>query len=572
MVPDSAISDAKARHIRRACADLADRLRAGEDCRAEAFLAADPEALADADAALELIYLEFTVREELGQEPARADWFARFPQWRERLERLFEIGVLLDEVSDWLHDSDLPNPTTVADRPRLDRPDRNGDTPTADPPASPGALHAAPAPWTDEYELLEKIGRGGMGVVFKARQLGLNRDVALKAMLAGDNATPAERARFRREAENMARLHHPNIVPVHAVGERDGCPFFTMEFVEGGSLARSEGAGSGKEGQQWAAKLVATVARAVHYAHQQGVIHRDLKPANIVLTADGVPKVADFGLSKCLEDESGAVATEKPTPTGLPLGTAGYIAPEQAAGKLKEIGPRTDVYALGAILYELLTGQPPFSSESFLQSVHDVQAREPRRPRALNRRVDLGLEAVCLKCLEKQPSRRYASAEALADDLERWERGAPTVARLRRWYVRLGRAMRRHWVVSAAAALMMLGTGTAFTSAYIRDPVRQLEYNQRELRQGRPVTLIGEKGTPDWFQWRASGGPTAISKAEDETLLVEASEFGLLELLPDPQCQHYRFSAEVRRDKVNHLASGTIGIYFAHGKNWVFRF
>jgi serine/threonine-protein kinase len=253
-----------------------------------------------------------------------------------------------------------------------------------------------------------------MGVVYHARQKSLQRSVALKMIRTGSLTDAGAVARFRAEAQTIARLRHPHIVHVHEVGEHDGAPYFTLELVEGGSLRDrlKERPYSDRE----AAHLVEVLARALHHAHGLGIVHRDLKPANILLATDGAPKVADFGLAKLLSDESGA------TRTGTVLGTASYMAPEAAAGKVKEVGPAADVYALGAILYELLTGQPPFRGASFLEILRKVEQETPPPPRVHNPRVDRALEAICLKCLEKVPGDRYASAQELADDLGRFLR------------------------------------------------------------------------------------------------------------------------------------------------------
>jgi WD40 repeat protein len=271
------------------------------------------------------------------------------------------------------------------------------------------------------YEILGVLGRGAMGVVYKARQIGLNRLTALKMILSGAHAGDVEVARFRDEGEAVARLQHPYIVQIYEVGERNGLPFFSLEFVDGGSLqSKLDGAPMGARA---AADMTVKLASAMHYAHQRGIVHRDLKPANILMTADGLPKISDFGLAKKLENEAGH------TTTGSIMGTPSYMAPEQAAGKTNEIGPPADIYALGAILYEMLVGRPPFRGTTVLDTLQLVQHAEPVPPSRLQPRIPRDLETICLKCLRKEPPKRFESAQELADDLGRFLANQPIKAR-----------------------------------------------------------------------------------------------------------------------------------------------
>ena len=295
----------------------------------------------------------------------------------------------------------------------------------SDLPVGPGAS-STPAPGTNlryvgEYELVEEIARGGMGVVYKARQASLNRTVALKMILAGQLASEGDVKRFRTEAEAAANLKHPNIVAIHEVGEHDGQHYFSMDYVEGRSLA--ELVRDQPLAPVQAAQYVQSVAEAIEYAHREGTLHRDLKPSNILIDAAGQPHVTDFGLAKKIDGDS------ELTRSGAVLGTPSYMPPEQATGKTREIGPATDVYSLGAVLYELLTGRPPFHGETPFATLSDVVQSEPAAPRSLRPRLPRDLETICLKCLEKEPDRRYRSAQELADDLERFCDGRPIRAR-----------------------------------------------------------------------------------------------------------------------------------------------
>jgi len=319
------------------------------------------------------------------------------------------------------------------------------------------ARHDLASP-SDDYELLARIGQGGMGLVYRARQKSLNRFVALKLMSRAESATPRVLARFQLEAKAAAQLDHPNIVPIHETGESEGQPWFSMKLIEGGSLAQrsSEFRVPGSEvgrtethselgtRNSKLARLLACVARAVHYAHQQGVLHRDLKPANILLDAAGQPYLTDFGIAK-LVDEPGGL-----TFTADLLGTPSYMAPEQIRGRPASVA--SDVYSLGAILYELLTGQPPFEAATPMETMRRVAEEEPRRPTTLCGGIPRDLETICLKCLEKEPARRYSSALALAEDLERFLRREPIAARPAAGHERLWRWCCRKPALAAALA------------------------------------------------------------------------------------------------------------------------
>ena len=331
--------------LRDACAELERRLLAGEDCRAEELLAAFPHLTEDPEAVLELLYVEYVSRLEAAPRRLAEDLGARFPQLREALRSQLRQHEKLLAV------------TGLSSHP-----------PPEEEPGPPAATRPS---WPPHYEEIGRIGEGNMGVVYRARQVRLDRVVALKMIRAGAHDGSVERARFRTEAEALARVQHPHIVQVFEVGEQDGQLYLALEYVDGRGLDRHLG------GAAWppdrAARLTATLARAVQHAHARGIVHRDLKPANILLTADGTPKIIDFGLARRL---GGARQTQ----SGAVIGTASYMAPEQAADP-RHAGPAADVYSLGAILYEMLTGRPPFKGTVLLETLEQVRTQEPAPPR-----------------------------------------------------------------------------------------------------------------------------------------------------------------------------------------------
>jgi len=345
----------------------------------------------------ELVELDAHYRRKAGEAPAAADYADRFPELA-ALRRSDDF--LADSASDTGADTAvLPAGTKVG--------------------------------YFGDYELLGEVARGGMGVVYRARQVSLDRIVALKMIRAGEFADPADVRRFRQEAEAAATLDHPHIVPIYEVGDFHGQHYYAMPLIEGGSLAMRMAAftaagptsrAEARRRQTVAADLIATIARAVHHAHQRGILHRDLKPANVLLDAKGQPHVTDFGLARRI----GADSTL--TRTGAILGTPSYMAPEQAGGG-REVTTQADVWGLGAVLYELLCGKPPFKGADVLDTLAQVREREPTQPRSVCGFVDRDLETICLKCLEKEPGKRYASAEALAEDMERWQSHEPILAR-----------------------------------------------------------------------------------------------------------------------------------------------
>jgi serine/threonine protein kinase/lipopolysaccharide biosynthesis regulator YciM len=367
---------------------------------------------------------------------------------------------------------------------------RSKEPATSTPPTIPG------------YEITGLLGEGGMGVVYKARHLRLNRLVALKLVQGGVHGRRAHLERFLTEAQAVATLQHPNIVQIYEAGEHDGLPYVALEYVEGGSLQQrlQDSPISPLE----TASLVGTLARAVQAAHARGIVHRDLKPANILLATDGKPKIADFGLAKRLD------ASDVQTRTGEVLGTPSYMAPEQATGTPRDIGFPTDVYALGAILYECLTGRPPFKGSSALETLEQVRTQEPVPPSRLQPKTPRDLETICLKSLEKAPPKRYPSAAELADDLRRFQNGEPIRARPTPPWRRLAKWARRRPALATLAATLLLGLATVSALAFgLAKANLTLKHTNEELLQANEAEQRARKSAEEVanFVWGAFESP-----------------------------------------------------------------
>jgi serine/threonine protein kinase/Tfp pilus assembly protein PilF len=507
--------------------DLECRLKVGETVRVENYLERYPALAEEPGVINELIVSEYRLRRPREANVTVQEYLSRFPQYQ---------AELLARLQDCPR---RPIPTTVGSL-----------TPTPVPPADPNG------PSIPGYEIQGELGRGGMGVVYKARQVALKRLVALKMILAGSHATAESLARFRAEAQAVAQLQHPNIVQVYEIGEQDGLPYFSLEFVDGGSLKQS--LAGAPQAAVPAAQFLETLARAVHAAHQAGIVHRDLKPENILLAVShqpsaardnhavtpprlsaencllsATPKISDFGLAKRL-DEVGL------TRTGEVMGTPSYMAPEQVLGRVADIGPATDVWALGAILYELLTGQPPFRGPTVFDTLDQVREQEPVQPRRLQPKVPRDLETICLKCLHKDRARRYASALALAEDLRRFLNREPIRARPTSAAERLGKWVRRRPAEAAFTALV-LASGLALVGLFVwhsidlREQLKEARDSERAaqlaLRRTELKLEVGElfaqaRAALDRQDWPAAGRriDTVVEKVAAEPLLADLAE------------------------------------------------
>ncbi|MBI3463010.1 MAG: serine/threonine protein kinase, partial [Planctomycetes bacterium] len=475
---------------------------------------------------------------DVGQAPDRNEFLSQHADLAPELQRFFADHDRLQELAKPLRPATGPTP---AGSPAANGARAAANSPAQDAGDTPSTPETLPSRFGD-YELLAEIARGGMGVVYKSHQVSLDRFVALKMILTGPLASPADVARFYLEAGAAAKLDHPNIVPVYEVGVRQGHHYFSMKLLEGGSLAQRMAdvrlpISDCETGDQRAipdkseirnrqskiAALMAIVAHAVHYAHQRGILHRDLKPANILLDSSGQPHVSDFGLAKRMEVNSSL------TQSGAIVGTPSYMAPEQASGQHSAVTTASDVYSLGAVLYELLTGRPPIREATPLDTLIAVNERDPVGPRSLNRRVDCDLETICLKCLEKEPRKRYASALELAQDLESYLRGEPIKARAVGSAERAWRWCRRRPLLAALIAVSGLATATLFGGgiwfnrqlsrelvrtdlarselqiALVRQVAERLDSDLRQLAGGPQTMAVMLAERTDWTQAQLDG-------------------------------------------------------------------
>jgi serine/threonine protein kinase/predicted Zn-dependent protease len=580
-------------------ADQHKRWRRNDRISVEAYLDVMPELQTDAEVVVDLIFSEVLLREERGERPQPEEYLRRFPKHRERLARQFALHQALDLAFEESRSKEgsasrvtltsPPNPasaaatrargepegpkplegTTARESATVELPRMAGNTilatsnewtefpPRSDqpedlwatapprlieptrypslPPKAGPAHSAALVPMVTGYHILSELGRGGMGVVYLARDTSLQRLVALKMGLSGNLAGSEELARFRTEAEALARLNHPNIVAVYEVAECEGRPYLAMEFVEGGTLA-SRLRDCLPEPKVTAA-LLETLARAMHAAHGCHVVHRDLKPANVLLTADGTPKVTDFGLAKRLDDDSGK------TRSNAIMGTASYMAPEQAEGGAASVTPLADIYALGAILYACLTGRPPFKAATLFDTLLQVRCQEPVPPSRFQPGVPRDLETICLKCLEKDKNKRYPTSEALADDLQRFLKAEPIRARPTPIWERLGKWARRKPVVAALIGVTLVAAVALVSSIalYARYQSQQAGIYKQDLRRLQEKEELRNRSRQNLL--RAQQHETAGNWIEANTELEKVQE--TLEAQPEVLADEMR--AEVGR-------------------------
>jgi WD40 repeat protein len=495
------------RQLRDALVVLRRGLRAGAPVSAESLLAEHPDLARDEDAAIELIYGEFSLRRELRQRPSRGEWLGRFPDHRDRLERLFGLHEIFED-----YDSGIV----------------------------PGVAAGTPPPLPEvgprrfgRFDLHEVLGRGGEGIVYRAIERDSGRVVSLKLILEGVHTAPEERGKLRNEAAACMRLRHPNIVAVHGYGEEEGLPYLELEYVEGSTLAKAI-AGRPQPVER-VVRLAIPLAEAVDHLHKISIIHRDLNPRNILLTASDIVKVGDFGLLKFLE---GALARSR---TGMLAGTPGYIAPELAQGLSHRIGPASDVFSLGAILYELLTGGPPFLGQTPLETLRKTIEEPPPSPARVRPDVPRALATIVLNCLDRDPARRYADAGALADDLRRFRDGEPTRGRLTPRLVRAGRRANRAPWRTAALGVVLTALGVAWVNSdYAPYRASLREESERNRRMNADLEVVrAQNARRDYAstirraheQWGEGHFELAIDLVEDAPPAMRGFEWAYLHRL-----------------------------------------
>lgn len=502
--------------------------RKGERVFVEQLLSDYPELSREPDALLALVRSELQYRREAGEQPSFAEYSERFPEHAGMLRALWDDEPLSTSAS-----------AESFRTPFSHLPTRPWQATTANSDFTFAPAH----PVLPGFELYEELGRGGMGIVYRARDTRLDQPRAIKFIRAGPFADPKSHDRFSREAKAVARLDHPGVVRIFALGEHGDTLFICMEFLEGGNLHAK--LRQGAMAIRAAAELVSRLARAMQHAHDNNVLHRDLKPANVLLTADGIPKVSDFGLAKLLDEE------EELTQVGAVMGTAAYMAPEQAESRLGEVREAADIWALGVILYQCLTGALPFVGTSRSDTLEAVKNRAPMPPRRLRADIPADLEAICLQCLRKQPQERYGSAAALADDLDNWLAGKSVSVSVRR---RNGRS----WATAIAAAVLLAGLGIGATALY-RD--------RREPDNPAPAVapavavwnaLLAE--APAKLRWPRPGKNSNLQHfADKRELVVSCEQLGLL-ALGQTDAASYQIEATLAQNPW----SGNIGLFFGY--------
>jgi hypothetical protein len=527
VLSDRILDDSPQEVLRQALAELERRLRAGESCQAETYLSALPTLASDPERALDLILKEFVVRQELGQRPDPNEWFRRFPQWEAQLRRQFAVLSLfagaVSESGSTLPEEEAPALQTGQEE---------------------------PPPELGRHELLEEIGHGAMGVVFRARDTVLNREVALK-MIRTDGPIPAKVIqRFYREARAVAQLRHPNILPIYGMGLHEGQHCFTMPLISGGSLTQHRKRFT--DDPRAAVALVEKIARAVQAAHARGIVHRDLKPGNVLLDERGEPMVADFGLAKFIDGSPDL------TMQGQLVGTPAFMAPEQAAGHGWKVTAASDVWSLGVILYELLTGRRPFEGGSAEEVTEQVLTTNPPRPRTLRAELNLDLETILLKCLEKDPARRYPSAGPLAEDLACWLEGKRIQTRPARWWHGMGRKWWRPRTLALTGGGLIAVALAVLVALWSLPLADEAVVMGRELAAGKDVELVRSSGLPRWERTVAGNASLVALTGEPGAFSLDTWHHAVEELLPDPRCDDYRLSAEVRQENSQ---TGYGGIY-----------